>query len=141
MQHLILKMKKIQRRFYIFVFRIYQIFTKHSNHFLSSSTYKLVKEFADEVCCGTFCIRACACTCTNIYVGIRCMPAGVIDITKYAMADRSQLVLVRTTTALPTLPRIQLHPSRTLRKILGKSCPRVSACRRKIDFSLYCRCQ
>lgn len=77
----------------------------------------------------------------QIYVGIRCMPAGVIDITKYAMADRSQRVLVRTTAALPTPPRIQLHPSRTLRKILGKSCPRVSACQRKIDFSLYRRCQ
>lgn len=61
------------------------------------------------------------------------MPAGVIDITKYAMADRSQRVLVRTTAAQPT--RIQLHPSRTLRKILGKSRPRVSACRWKIDSS------
>lgn len=53
----------------------------------------------------------------------RCMPAGVIDISKYAMADRSQRVLVRTTTALPTPPRTNapavtrlyrtLHPSRT----------------------------
>jgi len=52
----------------------------------------------------------------------RCMPASVIDISKYAMADRSRRVLVRTTTALPTLPRTNaparrfyrtLHPSRT----------------------------
>jgi len=33
------------------------------------------------------------------------MPAGVIDISKYAMADRSQRVLVRTTATLPTPAR------------------------------------
>lgn len=30
------------------------------------------------------------------------MPAGVIDISKYAMADRLRRVLVRMTAALPT---------------------------------------
>lgn len=64
--------------------------------------------------------RAHACIRTK-YTRWQCMPAGVIDISKYAMADRSRRVLVRMTAALPTPPRTKaptrqfyrtLHPSR-----------------------------
>jgi len=67
----------------------------------------------------------------HTHIGRRCMPAGVIDISKCAMADRSQRVLVRTTAALPTPARTTnapaslyraIHPSGVSRKIqFGKS--------------------
>lgn len=39
--------------------------------------------------CGCWCARAHTCICISASVQ-QCMPAGVIDISKYAMADRSQ---------------------------------------------------
>jgi len=56
------------------------------------------------------------------------MPAGVIDISKYAMADRSQRVLVRTTAALPTPARTTNAPASLYRAI------RPSGVSRKIQF-------
>lgn len=48
----------------------------------------MASEASSRRVCAPAHMRRGACVCTS--TGSRCMPAGVIDISKYAMADRSQ---------------------------------------------------